>query len=129
MLDEDGLTELPIALFAVSATDEVLAFAPEQDGQADAYTLVVAAESVEIRNSQTGAVLSAAARGTLGSISISGASDDDTFTIDFSAGNPLPAGGLDFDGADNTWSGGSIVLINGSVQTVSRTPLPTRQAA
>jgi len=52
-------------------------------------------------------------------ILILGGSGDDRLTVDFSGGNPLPAGGLTFDGGTQATSAGdSLVLVGGSFGTI-----------
>lgn len=48
---------------------------------------------------------------SLRSLSLAGGSDDDTFTLDFSNGNFIPAGGLDLDGGGRGANGDMLQLI------------------
>ncbi|MGE5194329.1 MAG: hypothetical protein ACM3U2_17705, partial [Deltaproteobacteria bacterium] len=49
----------------------------------------------------------------LSSITINAAGGTDTLTVDFSVGNPIPAGGLNFDGGDPSVSPGDKLVIAG----------------
>ncbi|MHC4877098.1 MAG: choice-of-anchor I family protein [Planctomycetota bacterium] len=49
---------------------------------------------------------------------LQGTDSDDLLTIDFANGNPLPAGGLFFNGLGQSTGGDAIELINGTVDTV-----------
>lgn len=53
------------------------------------------------------------------SLTVNGSNDDDTLTIDFSQGNPIPAGGLLFHGEDNGSLGDTLKLTSGSFTSVS----------
>lgn len=53
------------------------------------------------------------------SITINGSAEDDSLTIDFSGGNPVPAGDLIFNGLADTGGGDSLALELGTFQTVT----------
>jgi len=56
----------------------------------------------------------------IGTTAVNGAGDDDTITVDFSAGNPIPFGGLAYDGgAETTPDGDVLILQNGIFATVT----------
>lgn len=52
-------------------------------------------------------------------LTLSGSNDDDTFTIDFSGGNPIPVGGITIAGSGQGTAGDAIVLMGGSHTTVT----------
>ncbi|HID21854.1 MAG TPA: hypothetical protein EYP14_05565, partial [Planctomycetaceae bacterium] len=95
-------------------------FGPPSDGTPDAYTMILAngpfGPEIRFLDTNTGAVLSKVLRAGIDTVTVTGSADDDTLTVDLSAGNPVPAGGLVFDGkAEATadaliLSGGSLVL-------------------
>ena len=53
-------------------------------------------------------------------IEVVGSTDDDLLIIDYSNGNPIPAGGIDFDGSGQA-AGDSILVRNGAVDQVTHT--------
>jgi len=53
-------------------------------------------------------------------IVVTGSDDDDTLIVDFSNGNPIPAGGIQFDGGGQV-NGDRLVLQNGAVDSVTHT--------
>ncbi|NOX57091.1 MAG: hypothetical protein GXP27_22200, partial [Planctomycetes bacterium] len=59
-----------------------------------------------------------AAASSVNAIAIEGEAGDDTLTVDFAGGLPIPSGGLTFDGGANGAGGDSIVLQNGSATDV-----------
>lgn len=58
--------------------------------------------------------------GVTGSIEINGTDGDDTLSLDFTNGSPVPAGGIEFDGGGQTGTGpgDTIVLVAGRVGKV-----------
>lgn len=53
---------------------------------------------------------------SLGSLTVNGSDDDDTLTVDFAGGNPIPPGGLAYHGGANvTRTGDTLRLANGTV--------------
>ena len=53
------------------------------------------------------------------SLVVNGGAGDDVFTIDLSAGNPIPAGGITFNGGANLGGGDSLVVTGGSTTTIT----------
>ena len=53
------------------------------------------------------------------SLVVNGGAGDDTFTIDLTSGNPIPSGGLTFNGGTNTGVGDQLVVTGGSTTTVT----------
>jgi subtilisin-like proprotein convertase family protein len=47
-------------------------------------------------------------------LSFNGAGGDDTFTVDYLNGSPIPGGGITFNGAGNTGVGDSLVVLGGT---------------
>ncbi|MCL4207892.1 MAG: hypothetical protein KJ000_35855, partial [Pirellulaceae bacterium] len=58
--------------------------------------------------------------GNLTNLTINGQTGDDTLTVDYSNGSPIPSGGLSFDGGDNAGGSGAgdRLLIEGTFSTV-----------
>lgn len=52
-------------------------------------------------------------------LTLTGSSDDDTFVIDFSGGNPIPSGGLVIAGAGQVSAGDAVIIDGGSHTTVT----------
>jgi autotransporter-associated beta strand protein len=80
------------------------------------YTIVRNGGNIEIHSGTAGGPLLASA--ALGSFDLvfNGTSGDDTLTVDFSGGNPIPSGGLTFNGGDPTSGppGDALVLLKGA---------------
>ncbi len=65
-----------------------------------------------------------------GVLQIDGGDGNDVLVIDMSGGNPIPAGGLTFNGQDpTTASGDSIQIIGGSANSITYTPSSTPQGS
>jgi hypothetical protein len=60
------------------------------------------------------------------SVTVNGFGGDDTLTIDFSGGNPLPAGGLTFDGSSGS---DSLILQGGSFATVTHSATNVKEGS
>src|SRR5262249_9835590 len=56
---------------------------------------------------------------SLTSLSINGLAGNDTLTVDSSAGNAIPIGGIAFDGGTSTGSSDKLVLTGGSQGTIT----------
>jgi hypothetical protein len=76
---------------------------------ADTFHLALdgAATNVDVFENNEAAPAFTAALGTLGTIFVAGGDDDDTTIVDLSNGNPIPAGGMTFDGqgGNNSFGG------------------------
>ncbi|MFC1805607.1 filamentous hemagglutinin N-terminal domain-containing protein [Planctomycetota bacterium] len=79
----------------------------------DAMALRASGDGIEI--GLNGATLSASAPGQL---TINAGGGDDSLTVDTSAGNPIPAGGLLYNGQDNTTPTGDSLVLTGSAASV-----------
>jgi len=55
---------------------------------------------------------------SLYTIIVDGSGDDDTLTIDFSQGTPVPYGGLTYNGQDNGSGGDSLEIVGGTMSSV-----------
>jgi hypothetical protein len=66
-----------------------------------------------------GALVASPVYSSLTSLSINSLAGDDTLTIDSSAGDPIPAGGIDFDGGASTATGDNLILVGSSLSTVT----------
>jgi Ca2+-binding RTX toxin-like protein len=85
------------------------------------YELLVDNSDLVLRQ-KGGAEVERAPFSAFGSLVIAGTADDDTLIVDFSGGNPIPAGGLTFNGAgQGTSAGDQLVLTGGTATTVTHT--------
>lgn len=99
----------------VSATDHPN-LNESDDGDADTFTLSRTGTIIEISiNSQS---VQRAEDISVSTLTITGSSDDDTLIIDYSGGNPIPAGGLTFAGGTQV-SGDAIQITGGTVGTAT----------
>ncbi len=97
-------------------TDTAAVYSALDDGNADSVRLVLNAGALEIR-SVSGDVLldSRAISALIGGVTIQGADgEDDTLTLDFATGNPVPAGGLTFNGGT---TGFDVLIVTGGTTT------------
>ncbi|HID22360.1 MAG TPA: calcium-binding protein, partial [Planctomycetaceae bacterium] len=87
------------------------------DGLPDTFRLRRNGDNIEVLiNDTVAAVVSAAAAPRL---VLDGSSDDDTFVIDFSGGDPLPADGIVVNGQSQTHGGGdALQLVGGTAANV-----------
>ncbi len=80
---------------------------------ADAMALRASGDGIAI--DLNGATLSAS---TPGQLTVNAGGGDDTLTVDTSLGNPIPAGGLFYNGQDNVTATGDSLVLTGSVASV-----------
>ncbi|MBI1314293.1 hypothetical protein GC176_23605 [bacterium] len=92
------------------------------DGAADTIRLV--REGTRLQIFVNDVLTSQAEDVAISTLTVTGSSDDDTFLIDYSGGDPLPSGGIVFD-AGGEISAGDALTINGTTAatTVARTLL------
>lgn len=88
------------------------AFTNANNGGAD--TFVVRRSGADIEVVVNGSVALSEDAADVLSLAVQGSSDNDTLTVDYSAGRPVPAGGLTFAGAGQTTSDALIVTGDGS---------------
>ncbi len=119
LIVEDSAVAVDATTASLTINDE-FQFEPASDGSADSYTLKRAGSSVEVRDTGSTNLLSSVSLTGLDILTITGSSDADTFTVDFSGGNPVPAGGITFAGGDPTSGmGDQLVITGGSATTVT----------
>jgi hypothetical protein len=56
---------------------------------------------------------------TVDTLTVDGSDDDDTLTVDFSGGNPIPRGGLHYNGGANGPAGDALHLVGGALTQVA----------
>lgn len=92
---------------------------PADDGIADTFTVsLVGAEVVVVINGIEAARMDLAAIDTL---TINGSSDDDELIVDLSGGNPIPAGGMEFQGGSDAGTGDRVRWLGGAPTDVIHT--------
>jgi hypothetical protein len=100
--------------FKVQGTGEgALVLAPNQGGASGQPRLVVAGGMIEFRDG-TGALILAINPVAPGPLIVNGTAGDDTLTVDFSGGSPIPAGGLVFNGGAQGMNGDSLTINGGA---------------
>src|SRR6267143_4170794 len=70
-------------------------------------------DSLELLDSNQGTVLTTRSFDSTSSVIINGSPSDDTLVVDFTNGNPVPVGGITFNGGDQVTRKGDIVEIEG----------------
>ena len=82
------------------------------DGTADTFNVAINAGLLEV--DVNGSAVLQQDVSTIDQLVIEGSNDDDTLTVDYSSGNPVPAGGLIFNGGGQT-TGDSLVVIGDGI--------------
>lgn len=92
-------------------------------GQGGAVSLAASREddTILIADSGTGTVLFRIPLDEIDQIQVNGSSLDDSLTVNLATGNPLPVGGVEFNGStDGTGTGDSLTLLAGTATAVSQ---------
>jgi Ca2+-binding RTX toxin-like protein len=92
------------------------------DGSADSFVTQINGGNVEL--TVNGSMLLSEMVGDVKSLTVNGSSDDDTLTVDYSNGNPLPIGGLTFNG-NGQINGDNLIILGDSTNTGVYTPSAT----
>lgn len=92
---------------------------PANDGAQDVFTVALLGTEVvvTINGLEVGRMNLAA----IESLTITGSNDDDLLIVDATNGNPIPAGGLEFNGGGSTSSGDRIQFIGGAAALARHT--------
>ena len=112
--DGDGTSEHDIGAFEVNP-------ATLSGGMATELRLIRNGDDLELRDDSDNSLIQSTPYYDGGSVTINGSADDDTLTIDFSAGNVVPLGGVTFDAGGQSGGGDTLVLESGSYQTITHT--------
>lgn len=89
------------------------------DGRADTFEIKKNGTKIEIR---INGVLSAQSESVaVSQLTVSGSSDDDTLIVNLSGGDPIPAGGLVFNGSTQSNGGDAIQITDGTVSSSTHT--------
>jgi hypothetical protein len=115
--------EFEILEYRVTPSSNPLAYTAPA-GVAHSMILELDATSTVIQIVDNGLLVASQALAGTSSVSISGANNvTNTLAVDFGNGNPIPVGGLDFNGGTGTSTGeGTLVLKNGSFTNEVDTP-------
>lgn len=82
-------------------------------------TIILSGTNINTINNATGNVIATQPLNPATPLVITGTSSDDTVTIDFSGGNPIPASGAVFNGGGFSGSGDQLTLSNGTFDSVT----------
>ncbi len=96
------LPPVPDPDLVVSADDDPGGDNVADDGRDDAYTIMLDAAGMNVEIYVNGDLATSALFTAVNSITVNGSSDNDTLTVDFTNGSPIPDGRIDFDGAGQT---------------------------
>lgn len=110
--DNDGTARADIGAYEAQGTQVTL-----PPGATD-VTITSDGSTIEVTDDTTGTVILTQPVDPVGPLTITGTSADDSVTIDFGSGNPIPAGGLTFNGGGSSGSGDELILANGSFDSV-----------
>jgi hypothetical protein len=89
------------------------------NGTADGLRVRLNGSNIELSADGGTSWTATSAYATTSVLTLNGSNDDDTFTIDFSGGNPIPVGGIAIAGSGQGTAGDAIVLTGGSHTTVT----------
>jgi Ca2+-binding RTX toxin-like protein len=110
----DGTPEHDIGAFEVNP-------ATLSSGMATELRLIRNGDDLELRDDSDNSLIQSTPYYDGGSVTINGSADDDTLTIDFSAGNVVPLGGVTFDAGGQSSGGDTLVLESGTFETITHT--------
>ena len=82
-------------------------------------TITLSGPNINVTDNTTGTVILSQPLNPATQLIITGTSSDDTVTIDFSGGNPIPASGAVFNGGGSSGSGDQLILSNGTFDSVT----------
>lgn len=103
--------------FGVSANDAVAD--TSGDGIADSFSVGISGGQLVV--SVGGATAFTDSPGNVHRLVINGSSDDDTLTVNFGSGDPVPTGGITYTGSGQVVAGDGLVIEGGSFTTVTYT--------
>ncbi|MBC7815710.1 MAG: hypothetical protein IAG10_02295 [Planctomycetaceae bacterium] len=82
-------------------------------------TITLNGPNVDVTDNTTGTVIVTVPLDPVGPLTIIGTAADDSVTIDFGSGSPIPAGGLNFNGGGSSGTGDQLILTNGTFDSVT----------
>ncbi len=115
--DNDGTPTVDIGAVEVQALAITL---PDTSN----ITVKLNGENIDVIDNTTSLTLSSTLFDPTGNVNITGSSNDDQVTVDFSAGNPIPTGGFTVDGQGQGGSGDKLTLKSTNFTTISYSLLP-----
>jgi len=110
--DGDGTPQHDIGAFEVNP-------AVLSGGTATQLRLIRNADRLDLRDDSDDSLIQSTLYYDLGSVTVEGSDNPDTLTIDFSAGNVVPAGDVVFNAGGQTGAGDTLVLESGSYATIT----------
>ena len=98
---------------------------PAANGVADTFILRLVGSDLQTVTSPGGVVIDSRPFAGVNSLTFNGTGDDDTFIVDFSGGNPVPPGGVTFNGGGQGVGGDTLVVRGTGAQTAVYSPSAT----
>lgn len=98
---------------------------PAANGVADSFILKLVGSTLQVVTSPGGVVIDSRPFADVTSLTFNGTGDDDTFIVDFSNGNPIPAGGITFNGGGQGAGGDTLVVKGTGGQSAVYSPSAT----
>lgn len=111
--NNDGTAQADIGAYEAQPTN--LSLPPG----ANNVTITLNGGNVDVTDNTTGTVIVSMPVNPVTPLIITGTSGDDSVTIDFTNGNPIPASGATFIGGGSSGSGDQLVLAHGTFDTVT----------
>ena len=111
--NSDGVARADIGAYEAQGT-----LLPLPSGATD-VTITLNGLNVDVTDNTTGIVILTVPLDPVGPLTIIGTAADDSVTIDFISGNPIPAGGLVFNGNGSSGAGDQLILKNGTFDSVT----------
>ena len=111
--NNDGTAQADIGAYEAQPTS--LSLPPG----ANNVTITLNGGNVDVTDNTTGGVIVSLPLNPVTPLIITGTSGDDSVTIDFTNGNPIPASGATFIGGGSSGSGDQLILAHGTFDTVT----------
>lgn len=111
--NNDGIARADIGAYEAQGTSIFL-----PTGATD-ITITLNGANVDITDNTTGTVISTVPVDPIGPLTITGTAADESVTLDFGGGNPIPGAGLVFNGGGSSGAGDQLILKNGVFDSVT----------
>jgi CSLREA domain-containing protein len=111
--NNDGIARADIGAYEAQGT-----LLPLPSAATD-VTITLNGSNVDVTDNSTGLVILTVPLDPVGPLTIIGTTADDKVTIDFGSGNPIPAGGMIFNGGGSSGAGDQLLLKNGTFDSVT----------
>ncbi len=112
--NNDGIALADIGAYEVQGT-----LLPLPSNATD-VTITLNGSNVDVTDNTTGTVILTVSLDPVGPLTIIGTAADDSVTIDFISGNPIPAGGLNFNGNGSSGAGDQLILKSGTFDSATQ---------